>query len=167
VTRTGWILPALRDSLLRPLWTEKAGEVERSGCVTTWTVFPLVRRVGKSDNSLIAVDSQFYVHRITLDERPSMATPSHVLIKCSPGQPGFHTHPGHTCTDRSDASTCKAGGWEAHQCQPSPEDLVILLESDAPFSVIQCGPDQFRFYYPFELLASSWPAVGQVIRKEK
>lgn len=78
-------------------------------------------------------------------------SPSHISkADCPPGMPFLHTHPPTTCTDDDDVSTCVYGGVAAFQCQPSRADYEILLASGNRFGIIQCGPQQFRFYWPQE-----------------
>lgn len=151
VYRSGWIEPTLRDSVLSKWFPSVAGASEFGGCVRWSASVSTQIFIEKDDRLRVALDSAYTVWGIDRQDGYN-ATPMGVHFSCAPGQPSYHVHPFSTC----DGDDCKAGGWDAGQCQPSIQDLVTLVETKAPFSVIQCAATAFRFYYPGELLNGRW-----------
>ncbi len=75
----------------------------------------------------------------------SNSTPYSISFDCG-RMPVIHTHPPTTCKSESDSS-CKLGGKDAYQCDPSKIDVYYFLMSGIPFGLIQCDKHAFRSYF--------------------
>jgi hypothetical protein len=131
---------------LTKLWSPSPGQVERSGCVDSWWV-DVSSTQEEDDPNIQQVDSEYIVTHIEW-LHPDSASPSSTKFHCPQGMPPVHSHPPHTCRDHDFAKTCAKGGWEAYECFPSRADILFLIGSGAPFGMIQCGPTQWRFFFP-------------------
>lgn len=154
IHRSGWMRPALRDSMAS-VWSDSAGQVERAWCVTKWSVM-VVNRNETPDGERIrtSIDSQFTVWELQ-PARTQAADYESVRFVCPSGMPTAHVHPPQTCTE----SGCRPGGWNAHQCAPSPEDLRVARRREVPFEIVWCGRREWRFYFPHELITAPWPVA--------
>jgi hypothetical protein len=96
---------------------------EHAYCITRWAKRAL------SDEPR---DTMYAVFR--MQPAPTMkAGPEGIVVLCPKGQPTLHTHPGDSIlTD----------------CNPSRQDLSAATASGSEFEVLQCGRDQFVFFYP-------------------
>lgn len=150
VDRVGWVNPKFRDEVLAPRWSTLAGQNETASCITKWSVDVSVRFTEYQGLRLVHLDSAF---RVWEDSAANIkkASPQRIDFDCGPGVPTIHVHPPHSCfgspLDRENPANCIALGWEAFQCRPSPDDWAVLARVGAPFSLIQCGPNQVVFYF--------------------
>lgn len=141
----GIILDPARKEL-QAAWTDDPRQVERAYCVgmvrwrVAWAYDSAGRRLGREVLAIVSlVDTA----------ETEGATPTRIAkIDCPANMVELHTHPPTTCTDRDDPSSCSYGGIYAFQCQPSREDYLSLISSGDPFGIIQCGREEFRFYWP-------------------
>src|SRR5690348_2381833 len=125
-------------------WSENPYQTERGYCLagitqdTTW---------------LKAGYRAIYVTQATRAHATD-STQMTVDFVCDKGQPTLHTHAAY-CTITPwgvDLFSCSMHRPEAEQCSPSLTDVASLLVSEAPFNVIQCGKEQFRFYWATDYL---------------
>lgn len=122
--------PALTQ--LEQAWRDTAAVAESAYCVTRWATVPLATAISPPD-SITAV---FAIRPAPIDSATRDAVRG---IRCG-ADPVLHTH------------VPMAGGW--YDCQPSRADREALAASAAPFAVVQCGPEQFVFYFRADWSAS-------------
>lgn len=137
------IYAVVQDSAARFLAHEwdstNAYQHERGYCVTKYSQDRVPPEYGEGFNVLIRVSEVVRAHE-------DSSGPGWVTFTCPEGQPELHTHPPATCY----GGTCVIGGPNAYEEWPSRPDLYDLIRRNADFGIIQTGPHDFRFYYPFE-----------------
>lgn len=125
-------------------WTDTVPQVERAFCITKYDATVQVSEA--TDNTRVRYIQVTEVERAKVSD----ALPWRIAdIACSNDSvPVIHTHLPISCKDVHDSKNCSFGGILAFFCQPSRTDYQSLIETKALFGVIQCGRDQFVFYYP-------------------
>lgn len=137
VVRMGLLLPPVHE-YLRSRWSLDPDQLERGYCAS-WHV-----RTSR-DGAVFVVDG-------IRPAQVSGATQTSLRnMLCAEGSAPVHTHPPATCRDDAE---CEAGGPGAHQCFPSPIDVLMLERTRRyPFGIVQCGPDHFVFFQSLLQLA--------------
>lgn len=94
------------------------------------------------------------------------STQETIDFKCAVGQPTVHTHAAYCDITRwgVDLFSCSLHRPEAQQCAPSLPDIASLIVSEAPYAIVQCGPEQFRFYWATDYL---WLLKGTKYDREQ
>jgi hypothetical protein len=138
-------------SMLQASWTDSVHQVERGYCITQfWRTASRYKLVMSETDTEVVVDTVYRVERV-VPAKETGATPATVDFTCPKGQPTLHVHTPTTCWS---PNMCLAGGPNAYQCQPSRQDLILLIERGDSFAVIQCDRRAFRFYYPSDYVKS-------------
>lgn len=124
---------------LRSEWTDTFPQVERAYCIVAY------RRSVRFDGvGPVIVDNVLGVVPAAHDSVTGSAVYG---VRCEAGDPVLHVHPPTSCDD---SGYCIKGGPLAFQCRASRQDYLSLKADRDPYGVVQCGPDQFVFFYPFE-----------------
>lgn len=124
-------------------WTDTIPQVERAYCVTDYTI--IIKDPPTAENR-----PKRYIMVENVVRAPTSTALSWKLtgIQCPDSVPIMHTHLPISCHNEDKPEDCVYGGILAFFCQPSKKDYQSLLEGSEPFGIIQCGRDQFVFYYP-------------------
>ena len=145
----GFVAGAARDTLVAT-WNDTARfQPERAYCVRKDSLaadwLPRYRAV--------------FITAIARAGATAPATETSVNAVCGKQVPVLHTHVGYCTPTRwgPDPFSCSMTRTEATQCDPSVNDVASLLLSGAPYNVIQCGRQQFRFYWASDYL---WMLAG-------
>lgn len=147
IIRYAFIQPTYRDSALAKAYNDSVPQVEQGGCVTGWSATEQSYPLNKGPKVYMRTDSVFWISELGPNQSAKESGLQMKVITCAAKQPQWHQHPPQTCTIGDNPKTCVHGGWEAYQCSPSANDLLILSHRGAPFDMVRCGPNQWAFYF--------------------
>jgi len=137
------IADTVRATLARA-WTTGPDAEEQGWCVTAHAV------------SLGGVPV-IYLDQVERPDSVWAASAYRVGFRCPDAALWLHTHTPVTCDVTLmmgvRPGSCRAGGTDAWECQPSPSDQVRLTMSGRPVAFIQCDEHAIIAYYPVHRIA--------------
>ncbi|MFL5481124.1 MAG: hypothetical protein ACJ8AK_02960 [Gemmatimonadaceae bacterium] len=129
---------SVREFLAARWDTANVDQVERGFCA--------VFTVDSTDfDPYQGVAYRTYTLRLLMPMKSTAADPQSVVYEC-PAMPNVvrvHVHPPTTCDAKG---KCRFGGELAYQCEPSPQDVRLLLQEDQAFGVLQCDRNALTFW---------------------
>lgn len=133
--------------VLEDAWTDSTRQVERAFCIQSVSYSVQWARTHEGNKLGREVLARVWTVDTAITKG---ATPTHIAdIDCPSNAYLLHTHPPTSCQDDS-LPTCVYGGVNAFNCDPSREDYITLVTKKHRFGVLQCGKNQFRFFWPSE-----------------
>lgn len=129
---------SVREFLAAQWDTANVDQVERGFCA--------VFTVDSTDfDPYQGVAYRTYTLRLLMPMKSSRANPQSVVYECPqmPNVVRVHVHPPTTCDPQG---KCRFGGVLAWQCEPSPQDVRLLLQEDQAFGVLQCDRNALTFW---------------------